>query len=68
MTFSVLCQICDSLSCDIATVTKGIPHLQTVGGPNAPFEGCLRSERIRQTAGFKPHIVKEADGADSVLG
>jgi transcriptional regulator with XRE-family HTH domain len=29
MTFSVLCQICDSLSCDIATVTKGIPHLQT---------------------------------------
>ena len=32
MTFSVLCQICDSLSCDIATVTKGIPHLLTVGG------------------------------------
>src|SRR4029077_15446533 len=32
MTFSVLCQICDGLSCDIATVTKGIPHLQTVGG------------------------------------
>jgi DNA-binding XRE family transcriptional regulator len=35
MTFSVLCQICDSLSCDIATVTKGIPHLQTVGGSKA---------------------------------
>jgi transcriptional regulator with XRE-family HTH domain len=67
MTFSVLCQICDSLSCDIATVTKGIPHLQTVGGPNPPFEGRLRSERIRQTAGFKPHSVKEADGAASVL-
>ena len=32
MTFSVLCQICDSLSCDIATITKGIPHWQTVGG------------------------------------
>ena len=52
MTFSVLCQICDSLSCDIATVTKGIPGLQTVGGskacrqlevarPNSPFEGFL---------------------------
>jgi hypothetical protein len=27
MTFSVLCQICDSLSCDIATITKGIPEL-----------------------------------------
>ena len=35
MTFSVLCQICDSLSCDIATVTKGIPHLHTVGGSKA---------------------------------
>jgi hypothetical protein len=35
MTFSVLCQICDSLSCDIVTVTKGIPHLQTVGGGKA---------------------------------
>jgi DNA-binding XRE family transcriptional regulator len=32
MTFSVLCQICDGLSCDIATVTKGIPHWQTAGG------------------------------------
>ncbi len=32
MTFSVLCQICDGLSCDIATLTKGIPHLQTAGG------------------------------------
>jgi hypothetical protein len=40
MTFSVLCQICDSLSCDIATVTKGIPHL-LVARPNSPFEGFL---------------------------
>ena len=35
MTFSVLCHICDSLSCDIATGTKGVPHLQTVGGSKA---------------------------------
>lgn len=27
LTFSVLCQICSGLSCDIAAVTKGIPHL-----------------------------------------
>ncbi len=27
VTFDVLCTICDGLACDIATVTKGIPHL-----------------------------------------
>ena len=27
LTFSSLCQICAGLNCDIATVTKGIPHL-----------------------------------------
>jgi transcriptional regulator with XRE-family HTH domain len=27
VTFGVLCTICDGLACDIATVTKGIPHL-----------------------------------------
>ena len=27
LTFSSLCQICVGLQCDIAAVTKGIPHL-----------------------------------------
>ena len=27
ITFGVLCTICDGLTCDIAAVTKGIPHL-----------------------------------------
>jgi DNA-binding XRE family transcriptional regulator len=27
LTFGVLCEICDGLSCDIAAVTEGIPHL-----------------------------------------
>jgi DNA-binding Xre family transcriptional regulator len=27
LTFSSLCQICAGLNCDIAAVTKGIPHL-----------------------------------------
>jgi hypothetical protein len=27
LTFSNLCQICDGLKCDIATITRGIPHL-----------------------------------------
>jgi len=27
VTFGVLCRICDGLTCDIAAVTKGIPHL-----------------------------------------
>jgi transcriptional regulator with XRE-family HTH domain len=26
VTFGVLCTICDGLSCDIAAVSKGIPH------------------------------------------
>lgn len=26
LTFSSLCQICSGLECDIAAVTKGIPH------------------------------------------
>jgi transcriptional regulator with XRE-family HTH domain len=30
VTFSNLCQICDGLNCDIATVTEGIPHLKSV--------------------------------------
>jgi transcriptional regulator with XRE-family HTH domain len=29
VTFSVLCRICDGLTCDIAAVTKGIPHRYT---------------------------------------
>src|SRR5271166_5307416 len=29
LTFGVLCTICEGLSCDIAAVTKGIPHLYT---------------------------------------
>jgi DNA-binding Xre family transcriptional regulator len=29
LTFSNLCQICDGLKCDIATVTEGIPHLKS---------------------------------------
>lgn len=28
LTFSSLCQICAGLHCDIAAVTKGIPHLR----------------------------------------
>jgi DNA-binding Xre family transcriptional regulator len=28
VSFSNLCQICDSLNCDIAAVTEGIPHLK----------------------------------------
>ena len=28
VTFFILCQICSSLNCDIAAVTKGIPHRQ----------------------------------------
>jgi hypothetical protein len=51
MTLSVLCQICDSLSCDIAAVTKGIPHLQTVGGSKAcNFQkpGKMGSEKERE--------------------
>jgi transcriptional regulator with XRE-family HTH domain len=30
VTFGVLCSICDGLTCDIATITKGIPHLLTL--------------------------------------
>jgi transcriptional regulator with XRE-family HTH domain len=30
VTFSNLCQICEGLDCDIATVTEGIPHLKSV--------------------------------------
>ena len=26
VTFGVLCEICDGLTCDIAAMTKGIPH------------------------------------------
>ena len=52
MTFSVLCQICDSLSCDIATVTKGIPHLQTVGGL-ASGSRVLDSDRERAEGKFQ---------------
>jgi DNA-binding Xre family transcriptional regulator len=28
VTFSNLCQICDGLNCDIASITEGIPHLK----------------------------------------
>ncbi len=28
LTFFSLCQICSGLNCDIAAVTKGIPHLK----------------------------------------
>ena len=27
VTFAVLCTICDGLTCDIAAITRGIPHL-----------------------------------------
>ena len=27
LTFKVLCQICEALCCDVATLTKGIPDL-----------------------------------------
>lgn len=27
LTFTVLCQICDALRCDVAALTKGIPEL-----------------------------------------
>ena len=30
LTFSSLCQICAGLNCDIAAVTKGIPHLTDI--------------------------------------
>jgi transcriptional regulator with XRE-family HTH domain len=30
VTFGVLCTICDGLTCDIATITRGIPHLLAV--------------------------------------
>jgi len=30
VTFGVLCTICDGLTCDIAAVTKGIPHLASL--------------------------------------
>jgi len=52
VTFSVLCQICDGLSCDIATVTKGIPHLQTVGGL-ASGSRVLDSDRERAEGKFQ---------------
>ena len=29
LTFSVLCAICTGLTCDLAAITKGIPHLAT---------------------------------------
>jgi DNA-binding Xre family transcriptional regulator len=29
VTFSNLCQICEGLDCDIATVTEGIPHVKS---------------------------------------
>lgn len=28
LTFNVLCQICEALHCDVATLTKGIPGLR----------------------------------------
>jgi transcriptional regulator with XRE-family HTH domain len=30
LTFFTLCQICAGLECDIAAVTKGIPHLKGI--------------------------------------
>jgi transcriptional regulator with XRE-family HTH domain len=32
LTFGVLCTICDGLSCDIAAVSKGIPHADRRAG------------------------------------
>ena len=32
LTFGVLCSICDGLSCDIAAVSKGIPHADRRAG------------------------------------
>jgi len=30
VTFDVLCTICDGLTCDIAKITRGIPHLLAI--------------------------------------
>jgi transcriptional regulator with XRE-family HTH domain len=36
LSFFILCQICAGLNCDIAAVTKGIPHRQPLrSSPNA---------------------------------
>lgn len=29
VTFAVLCAVCEALTCDIATITKGIPRLRS---------------------------------------
>jgi transcriptional regulator with XRE-family HTH domain len=39
VTFAVLCTICDGLTCDIAAVTKGIPHLKSSDENVARKEG-----------------------------
>jgi transcriptional regulator with XRE-family HTH domain len=39
VTFGVLCTICDGLTCDIAAVTKGIPHLKSSDENVARKEG-----------------------------
>lgn len=30
LSFFILCRICAGLECDVATITKGIPHLRRV--------------------------------------
>ena len=29
LTFTVLCQLCDALGCDVATITHGIPKVRS---------------------------------------
>jgi hypothetical protein len=42
VTFGVLCTICDGLTCDIAAVTKGIPHLESSDQNVTRKEGGLK--------------------------
>jgi transcriptional regulator with XRE-family HTH domain len=42
VTFGVLCTICDGLTCDIAAVTKGIPHFKSSEENVARKEGRLK--------------------------
>jgi transcriptional regulator with XRE-family HTH domain len=46
LTFSSLCQICAGLTCDIATITEGIPHLT-----DANLSGKLKADQKARNLG-----------------
>ena len=52
VTFGVLCEICDGLNCDIAAVTRGIPH-----PPTPPVATDANQSLEQRTRGGVPPLV-----------